>query len=490
MNLQKISKITLTVCMAAVFGVLQYSSKNGFGDPDGWYHLALGKMYALQGIVHNFPWLPNTILKDSFFDQQFLYHLLLGAGGTIIWAKIIAIVAGLALYCSVVHALNTIKVSQGWIWAAIILTSSSGLLYRTGLVKGGIFGTALFIYAVSTTLRKSYWPLFGIGALWALTHGSFVLLLPTVILCSLFAHQDSRKVLWKQIGWALLGILLGLALHPHTHAVIDFLKVQLFIPWYSYKGVSVGGEWQPLDILTLVRTTSPLLPIWILTLCISAITTAQTSKKIRQLLILLSSITFITSVLYMRFVELWAPLAGIFVASEYSTIVVIAKQTFHSFTAGYKTRLTTGLLIVTLSLANTIYAFQKLANSSTVDSFQGAVQWLERHTNTGEVVVNVNWDVFPALFYLNRKNYYAAGLDTSFMYAHSANLYWKWKTLPLESPAKQDNEIIYNTIRSDFGAKLLLLENIRNKWLREQLQNDTRFKIVYTDNYSTIFLAE
>ena len=48
-----------------------------FADPDSFYHIKAAQLLSEEGIIKQFPWLQATILKDSYTDQHFLYHVLL-----------------------------------------------------------------------------------------------------------------------------------------------------------------------------------------------------------------------------------------------------------------------------------------------------------------------------------------------------------------------------------------------------------------------------
>jgi len=60
-----------------VVASVQFVVARGFGDPDGYYHVAMAELFGEGASGPAFPWLPYTLLGEHFSDQHFLYHGLL-----------------------------------------------------------------------------------------------------------------------------------------------------------------------------------------------------------------------------------------------------------------------------------------------------------------------------------------------------------------------------------------------------------------------------
>mgnify|MGYP001610465880 CR=1 FL=1 len=77
--MEKKGLLELAVVFALAFAfsaALLFSQPSIFGL-DSYYNLRYSSLIPKQGILFEFPWLYYTTLNKNFFDQHFLYHLLL-----------------------------------------------------------------------------------------------------------------------------------------------------------------------------------------------------------------------------------------------------------------------------------------------------------------------------------------------------------------------------------------------------------------------------
>src|SRR6476661_4464936 len=64
---------------ALAFGLcaLFYSRHPLLYAADSYYHLAVARAYAHEGVLHDLPWARFSLMHPGFGDKEFLFHVLL-----------------------------------------------------------------------------------------------------------------------------------------------------------------------------------------------------------------------------------------------------------------------------------------------------------------------------------------------------------------------------------------------------------------------------
>lgn len=501
-NLRKYSDYWIPAALLLLLcAFLQKFTGTGFGDPDGWYHLGIAKLYHSGQVTTQLPWLDATILKNTFFDQQFLYHKLLALHSTHVWAQIVTVLVGLGIFTTAGVILRERTVLKPYWWSLTIFLASSGFLFRVNLVKGSMLGVLFFCITILTLLKNKFWLLAPVLALWVLAHGSFVLTIPLVVSYFIIVKTGKRNIGYI-ILYTALGMVCGYLLHPQHAALIPYLKTQLMVPLSGKHSASVGSEWYAYGFSSLIKYSSPLLCAWISTIviqCAEKLANKISFSKFRSAntwLGVLSVGWFFLFLSSKRFIEYWVPTASIAVIIACAPYV--ARIHVSSFIKLLKTTwqvaLGTLLLIVcagTMAWYNTKLAIVDLKHNAGVESYTGASNWLRENTEQDAIIFNTRWDHFPQLFYLNTHNRYIVGLDPLFMYTYNSTLYRKWHVVTDEQPEQWSNAILASIIRNDFNSPYILIENYRSPKLLDYIYTnavaDKKFSLVYHDIYISIF---
>lgn len=471
-----------------------------FGDPDGWYHLGMAKLYETHGVSAEFPWLAYTTLKEHFFDQQHLYHLLLSLSPTVWWAKTLQVLAGTLLLFALQKILQKFNIRVNILILLLFLCLSSGFLYRLGLVKGGLFGTALFFWSIYTLLSKKYFWLFPISLLWLLLHGSFVLLAPLLASYIVFNYKSVQfNDFAHMLFYTVLGLAAGLLLHPQSQEVLGFLQVQLQVPLGGKHQIVVGNEWYGYSLQKLYTLSFPLAGFWAIAL---GYWLKSLKGRIRAVLERDTELVWLwsTSVFFFlftlssqRFVEFFAPLAALTVTTQiFSKKELITLNLLKELLKTYwhfATSVLILLMVVCYSFfTNITHAGKELLYSQDASLYEKAIKDIQNQSPKNALIFNTQWDQFPQLFYWNQKNYYVVGLDPLFMYEYDEALYWKWRKITDEDSSAWNRDTVYLTIKNDFGAKYIFLENFRNPKLLEYLKDQPQdFTLGIQDDYTTVF---
>ena len=116
-------------------------------DPDSFYHAKIAIFLSRGQIVHQFPWLQFTTLKDHFVDHHFLYHIFLIPFVSLFpdplaGLKFSVVVVGTAIFTLIFWFLKTQKTPFAFLLTLILLTAGP-YLFRANLAKAPILSLAV-----------------------------------------------------------------------------------------------------------------------------------------------------------------------------------------------------------------------------------------------------------------------------------------------------------------------------------------------------------
>ena len=228
------------VCFGIVFQSLPV-----LYDTDSYYHLAIARTYARHGIVDSLPWAQLSLLHE-FGDKEVLFHLLLApvadtadpsAGGR--WALALlnaALAATLA-------ALGFAAIGRwGLLTPVLVYAGSLDFLGRAIRLRPEILSLLLLLAAVWCAGRRRYRWLGLVAALYALSYTAFHALGGLAL--AWFAQQwwSRGRREWGLLLYPILGLGLGLVVHPHFPRNLVVWKVQS-VDFFQQKSVlNVGSE--------------------------------------------------------------------------------------------------------------------------------------------------------------------------------------------------------------------------------------------------------
>ncbi len=228
-------------------------------DTDSYYHLAIGRAYAEQGLIDRLPWTRFSVMRDGFGDKELLFHLLLAPfarladpllGGRIVLALLDALL---------LTALGWLSVRAIGLWGLavpfVLPLVSAELGWRLVRLRPELLSLLLLLAVLWAVARGRYRWLGALAALYALSYTAFHALLGLCLLMFLFFGWARRR--WEPglLLYPLLGTGLGLVLHPHFPKNLEVWVVQS-IHFFLYKGsLDVGTEIRPnfTDVVLMVN---------------------------------------------------------------------------------------------------------------------------------------------------------------------------------------------------------------------------------------------
>ncbi len=232
--------VVALVCFGIVFQSLPV-----LYDTDSYYHLAIARAYDRHGIVDSLPWAQLSVLHE-FGDKEFLFHLLLApfadtadpsAGGRWTLAILNAILAAALAF------LGFEAVGRwGLLTPVLIYAGSIDFLGRLIRLRPEILSLLLLLAAVWCAGRRKYRWLGLIALLYTLSYTAFHAFAGLAFAWFVQQWWSRGRREWGLPLYTVLGLGLGLILHPHFPQNLVVWKVQSVDFFQQKRLLNVGSE--------------------------------------------------------------------------------------------------------------------------------------------------------------------------------------------------------------------------------------------------------
>ena len=226
-------------------------------DTDSYFHLAAARAYAEGAVPEEFPPLRMSILGEGYGDKEWLFHRglapLVGAGAT----PEEALAAGrlaLALLAGLIAAMLAALAVRlvGWWGIAVpfaLALFSTELPWRLVRLRPELLALPLLLAALWLLAGGRHRSLGVVAFLYTLSYTAFQALLGLVGLGGVVLGWRSGKPLrawpWTALLYAVLGVGLGLLLHPQFPENLGLWAVQN-LQFFRLKGyLPMGTEIRP-----------------------------------------------------------------------------------------------------------------------------------------------------------------------------------------------------------------------------------------------------
>lgn len=215
-------------------------------DTDSYYHLAISRLYAHQGVVDILPWARLSLLFDGFGDKEFLFHLLgapFAAGDAVPLGGRLGLAFWNAVLCGLLAWLGVRAIgSWGLLVPLAIYAGSLDFFGRAIRLRPELLSLILILVAIHCAGRGRYRLLGVVLALYTLSYTAFQALLGLTFLW--FAERGLRRGRWslELLLYPVAGVLFGLVVHPHFPHNLTIWKVQN-VDFFALKDtLDVGTE--------------------------------------------------------------------------------------------------------------------------------------------------------------------------------------------------------------------------------------------------------
>lgn len=510
-----ISYIFVAVFGLLFFGLMQWNRT--LLDPDAFYHAKISLLMLEQGIVRDFPWLAFTVLTDAFTDHHFLYHIFL-----LPFVKFFHPLVGIKIATAIINTAFIVLFyaflrSQKIRWAffyVFLLLSSAPFIFRINLVKANGF-SLVFIMLILFALFKRKYLWLGILSffyVWAYGGWPIGIMLAIIFVCATFMSNlimecGVKKSLlhcyivallklkeWRAVIATGFGSLAGLVINPYFPENLKFYWhqiVQIAVVNYSSK-IGVGAEWYSFDFAELFSYSGLVFLVFGFGMLLFILSVGDAERrpikleKIRNIFFftICAGAFFILTLKSKRYSEYAYPfmvLASAFLINTFYSkeIYLRIKKNFlriFKFRVFYKIFLVFIAVLFILSFGANFWRIKTgLGEGFSFGKYKEAMDVAQENSEFGDMIFHSDWDDWPMLFYYNVYNRYIVGLDATFMYKKSPELYKKWREICWD---KFEGDS-YPVIKDEFGAKLIFIAEWDIERMDEQFKNDERYELIY-----------
>lgn len=438
---------------AAFFSFLERHGT--FPDPDSFYHAKMGSLILRDGALHQFPWLPFTILHDRFVDHHFLYHLALvpfiGIAGPL-WGTTIATIIFAATVFAIFYFLLRACAVRYAPFFTLLLALASPFVFRMGIAKASALSVLFLLLLLYALWRRRLLAIVVIAFFYVWLFDGWPIALVAAFATTLgeiIANRIAGKQYVKQMLLPLLlvslGILCGIIVNPYFPENLSFFwsHIVRIGALHSFSALPLGGEWDAVSPLQIFGAIAPA-SITLLFVTLSFFfarrppahapphDTAAHCMPALWSMGILSVLFFVATLTAERHSEYFIPSMIFFTALLYTFVSAddpqLIRRTFAGILPawGMMRRIALGALFILLFVAivRDFFLLEKnFRDGFPWTTYRGVADFLQNNTPNNALVVNARWDDFPMLFFWNDRNRYAAGLDPTFLYLFDRNAY-------------------------------------------------------------------
>lgn len=440
------------------------------------YHFAVGQLIKKYGILHAFPWTPFSTQFDHFADKEFFFHLLfvpIEGLGFVTASRIVGVVAGAAILTSLYFVLRAEHVEFAGLWAILPLASSA-FVYRLAQVRPHLLSITLAIILIWAVARERLRILAVIAIIYPLSYVAFwqipLMLLIAVEGALFFA---GGRIRWKPAVTLLIGIIVGVLLHPNTFNLIR-------LNWIHMSDILFQGAWGHGKLAaTLGAEINPYSIVeWgkFLIVCVLMIFTAlviswrdRQKSSIPFAFAIGSAVFGLLTIKSNRFLEYFVPL----------TVLAFA------VTMRSRKRILIALML-TVSLLYTITfgtePFKILAAQRAFIE-PSVVHYFRQEIPIGSQVFTCGWDYTGNLMLALPERRFIVAEDPTLFYKKDPMLYDAWCRVPLEAPIDSAE-----AIRQLFKSRFVICKTYQAFWpFFDTLDRDPTVKILFADDKWVFF---
>ncbi|HCC22653.1 TPA: hypothetical protein DF272_00535 [Candidatus Falkowbacteria bacterium] len=488
-----------TICLL-FFSFLQFSTN--LGDPDAFYHAKIIKLMQQNLIVSDFSSMQFSTLKDIYTDHHFIFHLLhlplSDIFNPLMTVKVGNIILTTAFFLIFYWFLIKQKIPLRWLLITLLFLCPP-FIFRLSLIKANslsliflILFISLFFYA----LKPRYFLLtcflaFLLACLYVLSYGGWILILPIFFIFSfvhLWSKQRPTKTLLSLLFSLILGLGLGLLLHPYFPQNLFFFKQQIFdIGFINLQNqINVGTEWYRTSLSDFIASLRFIIIFFLIAFILNVLNWKKTTHP-TVFFFLLTLIFTIFTIKSRRYVEYLAPFVVLFIGQSFSQNLPLLLE-FWTQIKTYFSRLPyifAGIVISSLVLVNIIFTTASLwinLNDFPYNFYQSASIFINRELPRQSPIFHTAWDEWSPLFYYTDNHTFISGLDPTFSYLFNPAKHLLWQTLA----AGYDTDPI-RTIPTDFNAKYIVANKGYDRFIA-QLNSDPRVSLIFEDDHSLIYV--
>lgn len=226
-----------------------YQRYTALQDTDSYYHLALARKIAQEGIPERLEWARMTSYGERFGDPVLGFHLLLApfaAGANAERGGLVALALFDAALFALIAALAAGAIGRwGLAVPFAVFAGSTEAALRLVRLRPELFALLLLLAAAYLAGRGRYRWLAAVSAVFALSYSAVHAYLAIWCAVFLFWGWSRKRWEWALPLYAALGVGLGLVVHPSFPANLDALAMTFRVGLGGGALAGSGGELRP-----------------------------------------------------------------------------------------------------------------------------------------------------------------------------------------------------------------------------------------------------
>ncbi len=488
----RISPAVLLVYALGLFSWAAFAT-GGLFERDGYFHARFAETMPERGLSRQFPWTELSTWRDRFCDKELLYHALMMPFAQVGDEPLRGVqVFSVLLSAAVLGTMLWVLRARGAPWPAlfVFLALCTGGLFiaRLTMIRSHVLSILLQVIGLHLLLSRGRWrALAALGFVYAWSYT-----VPFALVMTALPFVIGRWLLRGGLDWraplaAGLGAVAGLAIHPYTPLTLETFFTYVQVLTQGLSGVEVAGVELGNEIYSYPPAAFwniyPLLTVMGLALLPAALLFRKTARPGTGGAALAATFWFAMTLASARFAEYSAPLLCMAWALLFRDL--LADGAPLSALLAPRPRLRFVLPLLALAGAVALHArslgfYDVYRNLNQPFQFRGATRWMARNLAEGAVVVNLDWDDFPELYYDGHRQRYVWGLDPTYSLREDRDF-----SMLLEEYARGRAAINPDIVRARLGADYMIMRRGRVQGRPGLSQG--RLPVAYSDRWAVVF---
>jgi hypothetical protein len=244
--------VIASLVLVAVFAALAYQVRNyPFYDPDRYFHLAISRMTAADGLVRTLPQAEDLGWGRAFPEKEFLFHALTGVAyrlGGERGAEAVAPVLGGLVLLSVVVLLRRLTTPL-WLGLAVLFPflMTPNYVIRLTFLRPHVLAILVFVWLAYGLLYRRPAVAFVAGAAYALSYHAFYVPLALLGL-GVVTHWKTEPGWYRTEAAGIAGVVAGTVANPYfpLNVVMGWQHLKVAVSLASMPELDIGRELLPL----------------------------------------------------------------------------------------------------------------------------------------------------------------------------------------------------------------------------------------------------
>jgi hypothetical protein len=465
----------------------------GLFERDGYFHARFAETMPERGLSRRFPWTQLSTWRDRFCDKELLYHLAMMPFARVgqeplRGAQVFSVLLSAAVLVAMFLVLRARRAPWPALFVFLALCTGGLFIARLTMIRSHVLSILLQVIGLHLLLTPGRWRALALlGFVYAWSYTVPFALLMTALPFALGRWLLGGGLQWRAVLAAGLGALAGLAIHPYTPLTLETFVTYVQVLGQGLSGVQAAGVELGNEIYpyppAVFWDIYPLLTVAGLALLPLALVFRRRLRPQTGGATLAGVFWFGMTLASARFAEYSAPLlvmAWALLARDLLAEGTPAAQAL-------RRRPGLGLLLASAALAGAValhvrslgfYSVYRHLNPEL--QFRGATRWMARNLAPGAVVLNLDWDDFPELYYDGVRQRYVWGLDPTYSLRQDRPL-----ALRLEAYARGRAVVDPALLRSRLGADFMVMRRGRVPG-RPGLDRGM-LPVVYSDSWAVVF---